>query len=589
MANRLEMAMAQAITALWEQGWSIRRIARELGVDRGTVARYARRCRLAGKKAAKAANAPPGISEESADSKAANAPPGISLPPEELSPATVGDSDDSRAALDASRFLPNAPLRGVGPERSFEGEESNPPSLLADAAPGAIHPPSSGEEEGRGPGRVSLCAPFRDVILRKLDEDLSAQRIYQDLVTDHGFVGSYYSVRRFAQRLGHRSAPPFRRLEREPGEEAQVDFGAGALIVREGKRRRPHVFRIVLSHSRKGYSEAVYRQTTEEFLGAIENAFWHWGGVPRVLVIDNLRAAVSKADWFDPELCPKVLSFCQHYGTVILPTKPYTPRHKGKIERGIGYVKGNALKRRTFASLEEENQFLAKWEAGVADQRVHGTTRQQVGRLFEQERARLQPLPTERFPFFHEGQRRVHRDGHVEVKKAYYSVPPEYLGRTVWVRWDARIVRIFNSRLEQVALHARQNPGKFSTLPVHLADEKISTVERGAASMLAKARLIGDQTARWAEAMLKARGIEGLRVLLGLLTLANKHPAAAIEQACGTATSYGAFRLRTLRQLIGRQAPKQESMEFLDEHPIIRGLSDYGDLVRSSIHKESFP
>ena len=114
----------------------------------------------------------------------------------------------------------------------------------------------------------------------------------------------------------------------------------------EGKRQRTHVFRIVLSHSRKAYSEAVPRQTTDAFIGCLENAFHYFGGVPRTLVIDNLKAAVTKADWFNPELHPKITAFCQHYGTVVLPTKPYTPRHKGKVERGVDYVQENALKGR---------------------------------------------------------------------------------------------------------------------------------------------------------------------------------------------------------------------------------------------------
>jgi transposase len=123
------------------------------------------------------------------------------------------------------------------------------------------------------------------------------------------------------------------------------------VIQPDGKRRRTHVFRIVLSHSRKAYSEAVYRQTTEDFIRCMENAFHHFGGAPQTLVIDNLKAAVTKADWFDPELNPKIQSFCAHYDTVILPTRPRTPRHKGKIERGVDYVQDNALKRRTFTSL----------------------------------------------------------------------------------------------------------------------------------------------------------------------------------------------------------------------------------------------
>ena len=124
------------------------------------------------------------------------------------------------------------------------------------------------------------------------------------------------------------------------------------------------------------------------------------------------------------------------------------------------YVQNNALKGRAFDSLEEENRFLADWERTVADTRIHGTTKRQVGKVFDRaERPALLPLPLERFPCFHEAQRKVNRDGHVEVAKAYYSVPPEYLGATVWVRWDARLVRIFNHRFEQIALHVRHEQG----------------------------------------------------------------------------------------------------------------------------------
>jgi hypothetical protein len=380
---------------------------------------------------------------------------------------------------------------------------------------------------------------------------------------------------------------PFRRLECGPGEEAQVDFGTGAPIVVDGHRRRTHVLRIVLSHSRKAYSEAVYRQTTEEFIRCVENAFWTFGGAVQRVVLDNLKAAVEKADWFDPELNPKVRSFAAHYGVALLPTRPYTPRHKGKVERGVDYVQENALKGRSFPSLEAENAFLRDWEQTVADTRVHGTIRQQVGTLFAQtERPALLPLPVERFPFFHEGQRTVHRDGHVEVAKAYYSVPPEYLGRRVWVRWDARLVRVFNERLEQVAAHVRQEPGRFSTHPQHIAAEKIAGVERGAVWLLGRIRLLGVQAAQWAEAVIAHRGIEGIRVLQGLLSLAGRHASASIDRACGIALSYGAYRLRTVRALLDRDAPKQEPLPFVEEHPLIRPLADYEQLVHNSFHKE---
>lgn len=241
----------------------------------------------------------------------------------------------------------------------------------------------------------------------------------------------------------------------------------------------------------------------------------------------NLKAGVEQPDWYDPELNPKLRSFAEHYGLAVLPTKPRTPRHKGKIESGVGYVKKNALKGHGFDRLEQENQHLLDWETTVADVRIHGTMRQQVGKVFaEVERPALLPLPIERFPLFEEGQRTVHRDGHIEVAKAYYSVPPEYLGRPLWARWDGRLVRIFDQKMASIAVHLQIEAGKFSTQAIHVADEKISGVERGAEWLLIRVRRIGPQATLWAEAMLQDRGIEGVRVLQGLRSLGERHPRA---------------------------------------------------------------
>lgn len=474
-----------------------------------------------------------------------------------------------------------AHLSGAKPANAPLGVANSPISPIPAAATGNTGP--------LGPsGPRSQCEPYRDAILAKAADGLSTQRIYQDL-TENGAHISYDSVRRFLRRLGQSRPLPFRRMETAPGEEAQVDFGTGApLVGPDGRRRKTHVFRIVLSHSRKGYSEATLRQTTDDFLSALENAFRQFGGPPKTLVIDNLKAAVAHPDWFDPELTPKVQSFCQHYGVVILPTKPYTPRHKGKVEAGVKYVQNNALARRTFPSLAAQNEYLAQWEATIADTRIHGTTKQQVGKVFaEVERSALLPLPLESFANFYEAQRKVNRDGHVEVAKAYYSAPPEYLGRTVWVRWDARLVRIFNTRWEQIAVHVRQAPGRFSTHGQHLAAEKINSLEWGAEHLLNKVRGLGAAAHDWAQAMLHARGIAGTRVLQGLLALAKKHSAEAVENACKTAHSHGAYRLRTLRQLLKYQAPPQLPLPFLDEHPLIRPLDDYAALVTQAIHRQA--
>jgi transposase len=546
MANVLKMAEVYAICALLERGWSRRRIAEALGIDRETVTRYAR---LA---AAAPGGAPSGAPLGCGPPKPATAPPG-------------SEPDGSGVY---ARELGSNPAPGAPPGSAASGT----------AAPDA---------PGRASGSQSCCAPFHAVILAKLDQGLSAQRIHQDLVAEHGFREKYHSVRRFVRKLGQAAPLPFRRMECAPGEEAQIDFGRGApLVGPDGKRRVPHVLRVILSHSRKGYSEVVARQSTEDFIRALENAFHHFGGVPRTLVPDNLKAAVLKADWFDPELNPKIQAFCQHYGTTLLPTRPRMPRHKGKCEAGVKFVQNNGLKGRTFASLADENRHLAHWETTVADTRIHGTTRQQVGKVFtEVERPALLALPAERFPFFQEVDRKVHRDGHVEVAKAYYSAPPEYVGQRVWVRWDGHVVRIFDRRLTQIALHAQREPGRFATDDRHIPAEKRGGLERGTAWWLRKARQIGSSTERWAVAMLQVRGLPGLRVLIGLVSLTHRHSDTALEEACRVAQSHGAYHLRDVRNLLKRQAPSQEQFEFITEHPLIRSLADYGALVHNAFEE----
>lgn len=526
MANCIRMGMKQSILVLRQQGWSYREIAKRLGLHRETVSRYVRESQAAGAASAAACG---------------ERRPGIVA-------AGTGDRDGPKPAIVTA------------------GNCDSAPSKPAIVTPG-------------NPGQRSKCEPLGDVIDGMLDLGLTAQRIYQDLVLDHGFAGSYSSVKRFVRRRAAMSPLPFRRMECLPGEEAQVDFGRGAPVIEaDGRRWFPHVFRMVLSYSRKGYSEVIRREKTEPFIRCMENALRHFGGVPKTVVIDNLSAAVSRADWYDPDLNPKIQSFCEHYGTVILPTKPYTPRHKGKIERGIGYVKDNGLKGKVFKSLEEENRWLAEWETQVADHRIHGTTRVQVLERFEQERPSLLPLPASYFPCFQEGQRCVHRDAHVEVEKAYYSVPPEHVGRRVWVRWDSRTVRIFNHRFEQIVIHARIEAGRFSTQQAHLDSRKISGVEMGAEALIARAAKIGPKAGEWARAMMGERGVAGIRVLLGLLALTRKHGSQEIDAACELALSHGAIRLRTVRQLIERHT-EQDEFNFLSEHPLIRDMTEYGELV----------
>jgi transposase len=232
MSNVLKVSLQATIYSLYDRGWSRRRIARELGIDRETVWRYL--------DLAKPAISTPGV-------------------------------------------------EGVG--------EVKPAISTA----------------GKVAGRKSQCEPLAEVIMAKVEVGLSAQRIYQDLVEENGFTDSYQSVKRFVRKL--RAARPERiwRLECQPGEELQLDFGLGAPIDGgQNKRRRTWVLRLVLSYSRKGYSEAVIRQDTETFIRCLENGLRRLGGSPLLLNLDNMKAAVLKADWFDPEINPKLADFCRH-------------------------------------------------------------------------------------------------------------------------------------------------------------------------------------------------------------------------------------------------------------------------------------
>jgi transposase len=492
-------------TLYYEAGWSMRRIARELGHDRDTVSKY--------------------VKEDGA-----------------------GEGGGSKPAI------------------------------------------ATAGNERPGSGRRSTCEGYRGVIEGLLEKGLSAERIWRELRDDHGFGHSYEAVKRFVRRL--KASVPKRvwRMECEPGEEAQVDFGlARTLRTADGKLRYTNVLRVKLSFSRKGYTETLPSQSAECFIRALENAFRHFGGVPATLRVDNLKAAVKNPDWFDPELNPELEAFARHYGVAVIPTRPYRPEHKGKVESDVAYVKGSALKGNEFTSLAGQNAHLKKWERDVADNRVHGTTRKQVGRHFEEsEKDALKPLPPGLFPCFQEALRRVHRDSYIEVARSYYQVPPEFIGRRLWVRWDSKTVRVFDEEMAVVASHVRLEPGRFSHCLGARGTRK-NSAHHTSLWWIDRAALFGPSAERWAAAVAKNRPEHCIRVLQGLLSRnrGGKHAAGDIDRACAAAASRGQFHLRAVRDALalsgrpGAPATFQGTMPFLEEHTIIRPPGEYASLLEA--------
>jgi len=460
-----------------------------------------------------------------------------------------------------------------------------PGSASPAASSEAVSPPESGATASN-PAKVfpgvslpprSTAAPYRDVIVEKLDGGLSLQRIWQDLVEEYGYCGSYESVKRFARRL-ERPRRAVGVYHSAPGEEAQVDFFRGAPTLRAatGQWERPWVFRLTLCHSRHGYEEAAWDQTLETFLLLHENAFQDLGGVPRIVRLDNLKAGVARACLYDPDLNDGYAAFARHWGFTPLPIRPRTPRENGKQERSGGYVKDNALKGRRFESLQAQNQFLRHWNRTVARLRIHGTTRQQVWTHFlATDQAALQPLATAPFPFFESGTRSVHADRHVEVKGAFYPVPlrvPE--GTRVRVRWDRHLVRVLHEDV-LVAVHERVAPGRFALRPGSSRLELTSTQCAFEAKLLGRCARIGPALHQWAEAAVHERGVRAYRLIQGVLGLTRRHPREQLLHAASQALDHRLFRYKDLQRLTAQAAPAAPARALTQEHESIRPLTQY--------------
>ena len=516
MPNYLKMPKKAQVLALLELEWSYRRIEAETGVRRETVSRYDRTRR----------------------SNAAKTFPG---------------SDTS---------LPS------GSPDLQPGQESKAAETFAGSDPKAAK-----TFPGSTPRPRFAAAVYRAAITEKLDAGLSLQRIWQDLVEEYGYGASYESVKRFV-----RTIAPQRRavgvFHCAPGAEGQIDFfrGAPTLDAATGEWRRPWIFRLTLGHSRHGYEEAVWDQKLETFLRLHERAFRDIGGVPRVVRHDNLKAAVVRACFYDPDSHDVYLAFAAHWGFTPLPTQPRTPQENGKQERSGGYVKDNALKGRRFDSLDAQNAFLRHWNRTIARLRIHGTTRRQVWTHFvEVEQPALQPLPPEGFPLFSSGQRTVHTDGHVEVGGAFYPVPLTLLGQKVRVRWDVHLVRVFHGDT-LVAVHARVADGLFAP---RAGEAEASTRQQAFVDrLIGQCERVGPALKHWADAALAARGVRAIRLIQGVLGLTRKHPRERVLAAVTEAHAHQHFRYQTIRQLVER-TPARPRPSLRSDDPAIRPMTQY--------------
>ena len=316
----------------------------------------------------------------------------------------------------------------------------------------------------------------------------------------------------------------------------------------------------------------MWDQKLETFLRLHERAFHDLGGVPLVIRHDNLKAAVVRACFFDPDSHEVYLAFARHWGFTPLPTQPRTPQENGRQERSGGYVKDNALKGRTFDHLDAQNAFLRHWNRTIARLRIHGTTRRQVWTHFvEVEQSALQPLARTAFPFFTAGERTVHTDGHVEVAGAFYPVPLVLLGQRLRVQWDTHLVRVFHVDA-LVVVHARVAAGVFAP---RAGEAEASTRQQAFVDrLIGQCERVGPAVKLWADAALAARGVRAIRLIQGVLGLTRRHPRERILAAVTEAHAHQHFRYQTIRRLVER-SPAPPRPTLITDDPAIRPMTQY--------------
>ncbi len=534
MANVLSEEKKQQVVALGKLGWTLRRIEDETGVRRETASGYL---------------------------KAA----GIPVRP----PRNWGRLPASNPANEAS----TDPGTGANPAKD--------PSTDPEAEPNPAKETSTDLAWPARPGPVpqaSACEPYREMVERAIASGRNAKAIWQDLVDDHGFTARYASVKRFVARLKASTSPEAHPvIETAPGEEGQVDYGDGPMVryPETGKYRRTRLFVMTLGYSRKSVRFIVWKSSTRIWAELHERTFRRLGGVPKVIVLDNLKEGVIDAEIHDPVLNHVYQDLLAHYGVVALPARVRHPDRKGKVESGVGHAQGTPLKGKRFESIEEAQAYLDRWENRWADTRIHGTTKRQVAAMFAEERPALSPLPVEPFRYYAFGTRTVHLDGFIEVEAAYYAPPPGYIGRELQAQWDGRVVRIIDPKTGQLLReHLRRERGRRAILP----EDRPTRTPKTTLELLGRASRAGRSIGALAERIHQADGEPGLRRILGILSLARKHGVPTVDDACAAALEMGAPNYRVVKRYVDRGSPLRLGLRQVD--PLIRQLTEYRDVIQ---------
>ena len=399
------------------------------------------------------------------------------------------------------------------------------------------------------PQHVSTLEGWREVIETMHRRRAGPRAIFDRLRLEHpDFPGSLSAVKRLCVRLSReRGVQPEDiaiPVETEPGAVAQVDFTyVGKLYDPEqGVLRKAWLFLMTLGHSRHMYCRLGFDQKVSTWVRLHVEAFEHFGGVPRVIVPDNLKAAVIRAAFaVDDEAAIQrtYRELARHYGFRIDPAPPRSPEKKGKVESNAKYVKRNFLAPRELGDVVRAQAELERWVREIAGTRVHGTTGRRPLEVFEQEeRAALLPLPSSRYAIVLWKRAQLHRDCHVQIDGGFYSAPWKLVGTELWARCTKTSVVLYHGD-ERLWTHARVARGRRSTVEAHLPEGRRDLRHRSAEHWLERAKTIGPETLLLVEEVFASDDVlSKLRAVQAIVTHLAKHPKERAEAAAARARHY---------------------------------------------------
>jgi transposase len=356
------------------------------------------------------------------------------------------------------------------------------------------------------------------------------------LLERRGVVVPYRTLHRFCvERCGFgRTAATVRVADGEPGMECQLDFGYLGLLFDPvtGRHRKVHALIFTACYSRHMFVWLSFTQTLAALVAGCEAAWVFFGGVFKVLIPDNASAIVADADPVNPRFTAGWLDYAQHCGFATDAARVRSPKDKPRVERAVQYVRGNFFAGEHFTGLSPAQAAAEVWCKDVAGMRIHGTIAARPAQVFAEHEAGVLlslPVPYD-VPVF--AKVKVHRDFHVEVGRALYSAPKEYLGCHLDARADTALVKLFHHG-QLVKTHPRQQPGRRATDPADLPAEKTTYAMRDVAALARAARRHGDAIGVYAERLLDTDlPWTKMRQVYRLLGLVRRYGPGPVDTAC---------------------------------------------------------